>query len=77
MPIFPARTVLIRIAASMLPDDEQAIVPLDLRLRGNPPPGILNAWRSYPAGQGANLEGPSSGLCHVRRHLRCEKSGLQ
>jgi hypothetical protein len=32
----------------MLPDDDEPIVPLDPRLKQNPPTGILDAWKSLP-----------------------------
>ncbi|KAL5361304.1 hypothetical protein BJX96DRAFT_151707 [Aspergillus floccosus] len=48
MATLPARTGFIRIAASMLPDNDEPIVPLDPRLKTNPPTGVLDAWRSIP-----------------------------
>ncbi|KNG82802.1 hypothetical protein ANOM_009252 [Aspergillus nomiae NRRL 13137] len=42
----PARVVLVRIAASTVPDDDELIVPLDPRLKGGGAPlGIFDAWR--------------------------------
>ncbi|GFG10632.1 hypothetical protein IFM61606_03380 [Aspergillus udagawae] len=55
MAVLPARTAFIRMAASMLPDDDELIVPLDPRLRQNPPPGILDAWNSLPDGTWARV----------------------
>lgn len=49
MATLPVRTAFIRIAASMLPEDEQPIVPLDPALKENPPSGILNAWNNLPS----------------------------
>lgn len=46
MATLPARTMFIRIAASMLPDDDEPIVPLDPSLKTNPPMRLLDAWRS-------------------------------
>ncbi|XHG04367.1 hypothetical protein AWENTII_007640 [Aspergillus wentii] len=48
MATLPARTGLIRMAASMLPDNDQLIVPLDPRLKTHPPTGVLDAWRNLP-----------------------------
>ncbi|KAE8386217.1 hypothetical protein BDV23DRAFT_7734 [Aspergillus alliaceus] len=42
----PARVILVRIAASMVPDDDELIVPLDPRLKGGDAPlGMFDAWR--------------------------------
>ncbi|KAL5358077.1 hypothetical protein BJX96DRAFT_173114 [Aspergillus floccosus] len=48
MATLPARTDLIRIAASMLSDNDQLIVALDPRLKTHPPAGVLDAWRNLP-----------------------------
>lgn len=49
MATLPVRTAFIRIAASMLPEGEQPIVPLDPVLKEDPPSGILNAWKNLPS----------------------------
>ncbi|KAE8149332.1 hypothetical protein BDV25DRAFT_156515 [Aspergillus avenaceus] len=42
----PARVILVRIAASMVPDDDEPIVKLDARLKGGGAPlGMFGAWR--------------------------------
>ncbi|KAE8423074.1 hypothetical protein BDV36DRAFT_279562 [Aspergillus pseudocaelatus] len=42
----PARVILVRIAATMVPDDDELIVPLDPRLKGGGAPlGMFDAWR--------------------------------
>ncbi|RLL96747.1 hypothetical protein CFD26_104275 [Aspergillus turcosus] len=43
----PARAAFIRMAASMLPDDDEPVVPLDPKVRENAPLGILDAWKSF------------------------------
>lgn len=43
----PARADFIRMAASMLPDDDEPVVRLDPRLRNNAPLRILDAWKSF------------------------------
>ncbi|RAL07648.1 uncharacterized protein BO97DRAFT_463493, partial [Aspergillus homomorphus CBS 101889] len=51
MATLPIRVLLIRIVASMLPDEEHPIVPLDPALRAHrhrPPFGVLDAWRRVP-----------------------------
>ncbi|KAI9370349.1 hypothetical protein BJX61DRAFT_544721 [Aspergillus egyptiacus] len=55
MATLPARTVLIRMAASMLPDDEHPIVPIDPSLKSNPRAGGLDTWRSIPGGTWAKV----------------------
>ncbi|KAK9604787.1 hypothetical protein V6Z93_002738 [Aspergillus fumigatus] len=44
---FPARAAFIRMAASMLPDDDEPVVPLDPKVRENASLGILDAWKSF------------------------------
>lgn len=48
MATLPVRISLIRIAASLLPEDEQLIVPLDPVLKENPPSGAVDAWKKLP-----------------------------
>ncbi|KAF5862386.1 hypothetical protein ETB97_011743 [Aspergillus alliaceus] len=48
MATLPVRTVSVRLEASTLPDDDEPIVPLDPRLKSNPPTGILDTWRDIP-----------------------------
>jgi hypothetical protein len=44
---FPARAAFVRMAASMLPADDEPVVPLDPKLRDNAPLGILEAWKTF------------------------------
>ncbi|KAE8334967.1 hypothetical protein BDV24DRAFT_15428 [Aspergillus arachidicola] len=41
----PARVIFVRIAASMVPDDDELIIPLDPRLKSSAPVGMFDAWR--------------------------------
>lgn len=41
----PARIIFVRIAASMVPDDDELIVPLDPQLKVGAPVGMFDAWR--------------------------------
>ncbi|KAE8317392.1 hypothetical protein BDV41DRAFT_39714 [Aspergillus transmontanensis] len=41
----PARVIFVRIAASMVSDDDELIIPLDPRLKGGAPVGMFDAWR--------------------------------
>ncbi|KAF7715826.1 Uncharacterized protein PECH_005996 [Penicillium ucsense] len=51
----PIRAVFTRMAVSMLPADDNPIVPLDPRLRNNVPLGILDAWKSFDAASRARF----------------------
>ncbi|GKZ34765.1 hypothetical protein AbraIFM66950_005121 [Aspergillus brasiliensis] len=43
----PVRAAFIRVAAAMLPDDDEPLVPLDPKLRENASLGIRDAWGSF------------------------------
>ncbi|OJJ70101.1 hypothetical protein ASPBRDRAFT_31977 [Aspergillus brasiliensis CBS 101740] len=43
----PARAAFIRVAASMLPDDDEPLVSLDPKVRENASLGIRDAWNSF------------------------------
>ncbi|KAI1104410.1 hypothetical protein F4804DRAFT_307208 [Jackrogersella minutella] len=56
----PAHAVLVRVQASMLPEEEQTIVPLDRgltlhRVEGREYMSVLNAWRSFSRAAWARL----------------------
>jgi hypothetical protein len=55
--VIPANVTLVRVAASMLPDEDETIVPFDRTFGGKVTPaiiggsgriGMLEAWRSFP-----------------------------
>ncbi|KAE8321602.1 hypothetical protein BDV39DRAFT_197484 [Aspergillus sergii] len=52
----PARVIFVRIAASMVPDDDELIIPLDPRLKGGAPVGMFDAWRRDPWARACKIQ---------------------